>query len=436
LVLGAHLAVLCWVAYACHARLAAERPPVGRLTEFYLCVAIGGAVGGAFNGLVAPLVFTRLAEYPLMLLLAAFLCGMRQMARPSVADVVLAACLGAFTAIWLLPILGIPESAGYVVRFLTLGVICIMLIVAYTARTRPWRFALGMGGVLLASSLAPSIHGWTVYRARSYFGVHVVADRDGFRRLVHGGTVHGMESLSPASAGIPLTYFYPTGPIGRLLETLQGDPRLDRVGVVGLGPGSLAYYSRPGQRWTFFEIDPAVIRIAGNPRLFTFLSSAQGKIDVVEGDGRLQLAACDEQFGVLVLDAFGSDAIPLHLLTREAMEVYRKRLGPNGILALNVSNRYLDLEPVVANLCRDAASPLSAYVWADRFIKDHERAAGKFPSVWIVLANHEEDLPEALRAYPWRPARPRDDLPEWTDAWTNVWQVFHWRSADVDEPIQ
>jgi hypothetical protein len=230
---------------------------------------------------------------------------------------------------------------------------------------------------------------------------------------------------------MPLTYYHQSGPIGQVMHALEGDPRLDRVGFVGLGAGSLAYYSQPGQRWTFYEIDPSVIRIARDPRLFTFLRDARGTIDVVEGDGRLQLAASDATFGLLVLDAFGSDAIPLHLLTRQAMQIYRQRMQPHGIVALHVSNNYLDLEPVLANLARDADPPWSCHVRNDQFLTDEDREAGKFPSVWIVLAARDEDLPAALRTYPWRRASPRDDLPVWTDSWSNVWQVF--RMAGTSE---
>jgi len=213
------------------------------------------------------------------------------------------------------------------------------------------------------------------------------------------------------------------------MEALQGDPRLQRVGLIGLGAGSLAAYCDHGQRWTFYEIDPAVIRIARSPRLFTFLSSAPGgAIDIVQGDGRIKLQESNDTFGLLVIDAFGSDAIPVHLLTREALEVYRDHLQPHGIVALHISNNYLDLEPVLAKLADSATPPLRCYVREDLTPTPEEREAGKMPSVWAAIVAAADDLPEPLRGT-WRPARARDDVGEWTDHYSNIWRVFRWRGA-------
>jgi hypothetical protein len=429
-VLAVHLLVLFWLSLACHGELAHDRPPPEHLTGFYLCLAIGGALGGVFNGLVAPLVFTRLTEYPLMLVLAALLCGLPSLSRPSRADLLWAVGLGSGTAGLVLLVQAgrlVPIEAG---QGSVAVIFALPLLLAYTGRERPWRFGLALGAVLVAGTLYHGVHGTPVYRTRSFFGVHLVADRDDLRRLVHGGTVHGMESLRPGESGIPLTYYHPTGPIGQVMDALADDPRLDRVGLVGLGAGSLAYYARPGQHWTFYEIDPAVIHIARDRRLFTFLPSARGKVDVIEGDGRLQLEATSDRFGLLVLDAFGSDAIPLHLLTRQALRIYQDRLRPGGLIALHISNNYLDLEPVLANLARDAEPPLTCYVQAQQTLTADQRAAGVFPSVWLVMAARPDDLPARLRRYPWRPAQPRDDLSEWTDHYSNVWQVFRWSGAE------
>ncbi len=150
---------------------------------------------------------------------------------------------------------------------------------------------------------------------------------------------------------------------------------------------------------------------------------------MIEGDGRLQLEASPDRFGLLVLDAFGSDAIPLHLLTRQALEIYLQRLRPGGLLAFHISNKYLDLEPVLANLARDAVPRMACYVRTDQVLTDEERAAGKFPSVWLVLAQRAEDVPAPLRTLLWRPAQARADLRDWTDSYSNVWQVFRWEGS-------
>jgi hypothetical protein len=420
------LLVFFWLALACHGELALDRPAPDRLTEFYLAIAIGGALGGVFNGLVAPLIFTRLTEYPLMLVLAAVVCGPSVRAWPSRGDWVWAIALGATTV----GLVAIAQAVQVTPGQLSVALVfAVPLVVTYAWHSRAWRFALGLTGILLASELYHGVNGTPIYRERSYFGVHLVADRNGLRRLVHGGTVHGMESLRPGERGIPLTYYHPTGPIGQVMAALADDARLERVGLVGLGAGSLAYYSGTGQRWTFYEIDPGVIRIASNPSLFTFLRDARGTVALVKGDGRLQLRASSERFGVLVLDAFGSDAIPLHLLTHQALELYLDRLDPNGVIAIHISNNYVDLEPVLANLARSFSPALACYVRNDTSLTDDDRASGKFPSTWMILARHKDDLPPSLRGGGWRPAQPREDLRPWTDDYSNLWQVFRWQSG-------
>jgi hypothetical protein len=429
-VLAVLLLVFFWLALACHGELALDRPSPYRLTEFYLAIAIGGVLGGAFNGLVAPLVFTRLTEYPVMLVLAALVCGLPALTWPGRADWIVAAVLGAvtLTLIFIVQIARVfPAGAG---RLSVALIFAVPLIVAYAGHARAWRFALALTAILLASALYQGVHGTPVYRERSFFGAHLVADLDGLRRLVHGGTVHGMESRRPAEQGMPLTYYHPTGPIGQVMAALARDERCNRVGLVGLGAGSLAYYSHSGQHWTFYEIDPSVIRIARNPSLFTFLRDARGTVDVIEADGRLGLAAADERFGVLVLDAFGSDAIPLHLLTREAVELYLDRLQPHGIIAVHISNNYVDLEPVLANLARSVTPSLACYVQSDATLTTAQKKSGKMRSVWMLLARRADDLPAALRGGAWRRAQPRDDLREWTDDYSNLWQVFRWRGTE------
>src|SRR5439155_12313561 len=191
------------------------------------------------------------------------------------------------------------------------------------------RFALALGAVLLLSAAYPGAHGRTEYRERSAFGAHRVTRDDAYRYLVHGNTVHGQQSLSPRRAGEPLTYYHRAGPFGRFHAAFKDDPRFGRVGLVGLGTGALACYADSGQAWTFFEIDPAVIHIARDTGLFTYLKESRGRVDVVPGDARLSLQRGSERFGVIVVDAFNSDAIPVHLLTREAFTVYKSRLREN-----------------------------------------------------------------------------------------------------------
>ncbi len=205
--------------------------------------------------------------------------------------------------------------------------------------------------------------------------------------IAHGGTLHGRQSLNPARRREPLSYYTTSGPIGQVFAT--GERR--RVAVVGLGAGTLACYYRAGQEWTFYEIDPSVEQIARNPAYFTFLRDCAPDASVVLGDARLTLARATEQrYDLIVLDAYSSDSTPIHLLTREALALYRDRLAPGGLLAFHISNQYLDLKVVLAALARDAGM-VSLYQ-DDRVISAEEAASGKNASQWMILAREQADF--------------------------------------------
>lgn len=416
-----HLIVFTWAALFCHTSLAEDRPHASRLTELYLWIAVGGVLGGIVNGLVAPVLFRSLVEYPLVLVL---LCALRpapdkQCARPGWLDVALPAGLAAVTAAlvlgaqrWGLP----PGPQSVAIMFAVPTVVC------YTFLAHPVRFALGLGALLLAGGLYHGVHGSTEFRDRSFFGTHrVTLDPTGqYRMLVHGNTVHGQQALSPARRHEPLTYYHRTAPIGKVFEALQANYRLGRVGVVGLGAGALCCYAQPGQEWTFFEIDSVVVTIACHSGLFTFWQDCAVRPELVEGDARLMLARSSARFDLLVIDAFSSDAVPIHLLTREALALYREHLTENGVLALNVSNRYLDLVTLLGDLAADARPAMACYVMEDRDLGDDERAAGKAPSQWVVLARDRKALAPVLRSGNWIAVKPRPGGPIWTDAYSNI----------------
>ncbi len=431
-VMFVHLAGFFYLALVCHSELAHTRPTASHLTDFYLCLALGGVLGGALNALVAPLVFSSFVEYPLMIVLACVF-ALERGTQPTRADWLWAAGIGAATAGVILAFQSpffVKADLGNNSFVFTIG---LPLLACYVLQRQPARFALCIGAVLCAGSLLHGAHGTTILRERSYFGIHRVTEIGGLRRLIHGNTVHGQQSLDPEKRREPLTYYSRIGPIGEVFRTLKGDPRLGKVGVVGLGTGSLAAYAEPGQAWTFFEIDPSVQHIAEDPKLFTFLSDAReriggGKIDIDLGDARLQLKKSDAKFGVLVVDAFGSDAIPVHLLTREAFALYLDRLEPNGILAFHISNRYVDLEPVLANLA--AEKECIAYVRQHRGLSKEEDAEGIMLSDWVVIARRPDDLAALLNTGHWRPGVGRPGQRVWTDDFSNLLQVFRWRLVE------
>jgi hypothetical protein len=432
-----HLAGLYWVALYCHASVAADRPPADRLVEFYLILAIGGVLGGLFNALLAPLLFSRVVEYPLVLVLACALrpavgkLGLDSSRRQRLLDLALPLALG---LVAVAAVLGV-QAWGLRNRMLSMGLMFVLpAAVCYSFLARPVRFALGLAALVIAGSLYGGIHGTTQYRARNFFGVHRVTldPTHSYRMLVHGNTVHGMQSLDPARRHEPLNYYSVRSPIGKVFDMMNHTGRLHRVGVVGLGTGALCCYAKQGQHWTFYEIDPAVVSIACDSGLFTFWSDCAVKPALVVGDARIQLARADEEYDLLVIDAFSSDAIPMHLLTREALAIYRAHLAPGGVLAFNISNRYLELAGVLGNLAADACPPLVCWSRDDNWIVERERKAGRSPSHWVVLADCAETLAPLRQVALWEPAPVTPARRVWSDDYSNLFQVFHWEPSGGD----
>ncbi len=300
-------------------------------------------------------------------------------------------------------------------------------VVCYTFLHRPIRFGLGIGALLLASVFYHGVHGQILHRERSFFGVHRVTldPEGGFRELVHGNTVHGRQSVDPARQREPLTYYHTTGPIGQVFAAFSGTDAKPRVAVIGLGTGSLAAYGEPGQQFTYYEIDPAVDRLAHDTRYFTFLHESTAQVDVILGDARLTLAeAPPRHYGLLVIDAFSSDAIPLHLLTREALQLYLEKVAEDGLLAFNISNRYLQLQPVLGDLAR--ALGLVCLGQADMNLHEADKQAGKSPSQWVVMARTRAHLGKLAHDPRWQTVPGRSNVLVWTDDFSNLYSVFQW----------
>jgi hypothetical protein len=277
---------------------------------------------------------------------------------------------------------------------------------------------------MLVAAVLVTQPGQVMFADRTFFGTHrVVADAH-FHLLMHGNTLHGAQSLDPSTRDEPLTYYSPTGPVGQIFDAFDEQHPGLRVGVVGLGAGAMACYARPGEPWTFYEIDPAVLRIATDARFFTYLRDClPGRYDVVLGDARLSLRnAPAGRFGLLAIDAFNSDAIPVHLMTREAVGMYLQKLTPRGILAFHITNRYLDLRPVVANLAHDAG--LVAFIRADRKVPASALAKGKLPSTWVAMARSLDDLGSIPNDGRWQRLQADPRAPVWTDDFSNILSTF------------
>ena len=421
-----HLATLLLVSVLCHGLLAGSRPAAHQLTEFYLWLGLGGVLGGTFNGLVAPAVFSGIVEYPLVLVLA---CLVRASGRNQGASVGRARDLttGMVGAAAIFALLGVPHHFARLSELPTLVTLGVPAAVCFALRARPIPFTLGLCALLLAPSVSLGLGEGTVYRERSFFGVSQVRSFPAQRLnlLVSGATNHGAQSFDPARRQEPLSYYHRTGPVGQLFGD-RPDKFGSRVAIIGLGTGSLACYGSPGQQFTFYEIDPTVVRIARDTRFFSFLQICPPNVEVVLGDARISFAeARDASYGLIVLDAFSSDAIPSHLLTREAVALYTRKLAAAGLLAIHISNNHLDLESTVANLAHDAG--LVAVTRLDEYVTAAETRAGKTPSHWVVLARRRADLGGLGKDSRWRELAPQPDKTLWTDDFSSIMQVVRWR---------
>ncbi|MBM4029255.1 MAG: hypothetical protein FJ280_28235, partial [Planctomycetes bacterium] len=469
-ILALHLLTLFVAAMVFHGELVRRRPVVEHLTEFYLWMSVGGLLGGVFCVLIAPVVFNAVLEYPLVLALSCLLLPSRERpvrsgvlkrdlhspastaqaepARFVVAssdaifmllrahykrglDLVLpVAVAAACFVIWQRLDLYALGKTGPILFFLALG------LVLFLFRKRPLRFALAFSLLLFSTILLDEVDGRRIrkegirslssvvrdarsrqlFQARSFFGVYTVsASKWGnVHKLYHGTTLHGDQDMDEENLFAPRTYYDPRSPLAQVFEALRSVRRLNHVGVTGLGAGTLTCYQVPGQKMTFFEIDPTIERIARDPNLFRYLELRGQDVEVVIGDGRQSLARRpDGTFDLLVLDAFSSDAIPVHLLTREALAIYLAKLAPGGVILYHISNRYVDLEAVVANLALDCGA--AALIQEYEPSSEDEETWDASSSTWVAVARTFDDLGPLESDDRWRPPDPDARVGVWTD---------------------
>jgi SAM-dependent methyltransferase len=415
LMLALHLGCFFAVAMVCHGELARRRPPTAQLTEFYFFLSVGGVLGGAFNALLAPLIFSSVLEYPLALLAACLV-------KPSAPD----DARHGLTRDVLLPfaLLGLVLLTNAIRSIVADGTVLLLLVATFgymlpalallNFSPRRWRFALGVAVMLFAPAATGASD--TIATYRSFFGVYRIrAVDDGHSRalvLMNGTTLHGARSLTPGEEALPMAYYNPQGPFSRFFAAFAPNS-VRHVAVVGLGTGGLACYARPGQDWTFYEIDPLVERIARDPRFFQFLANCGNHPNVVLGDARLTIGdAPDGTYDALIIDAFSSDSIPMHLLTREALALYLRKLAPGGQLLFHISSRTLDLRPVIGALAADAGVP--ARMLLDRplpGISIWRRA----PALVVALAGRGGDLGRLDPVDGWTELPPGSARFLWTD---------------------
>ena len=418
-----HLEAFFIAAMVCHGELAARRPAALHLTEFYLWMSVGGVLGGMFNALLAPVLFDSVLEYPMMVVLVALLRPWR--AGRGRRDIALDLVLPGLLALLMWLSSGLADGGYGIAISMAVFAAAVGLALLLAWRGRPLRFALGLAVLMIMAPLALKQQGFvglgesdTIHSERSFFGVNRVTAMETPVRahiLIHGTTVHGAQSQDENARKTPLTYYHPDGPLGQVFQAFPFW-RFNRVGAVGLGTGAAACYARPGQNWTFYEIDPVVERIARDERFFTYLADCALEADIVIGDARLSLQAAPEgSFDLLILDAFSSDAIPVHLLTREAFAMYRRKLAPGGVIMVHISNRYLDLEPVLGRITVE-----TGFFGVTQY---HDEGTNevmlRYPSIWVVMARSPDDIIELAPDPRWQPLRGAD-APLWTDDYVDI----------------
>jgi hypothetical protein len=436
--LGGHLLAFFIIALAGHGELARTRPPARQLTIFYLALSFGGMVGGLFAGLVAPYAFSWVAEYPILATLAVF-------CRPFAQNIwkpfdrwlwPLSPERWSYINSWFWPaatvvaILALTPGLGGTPAdddelLLTTVVIFLVTISVITFRDPP-KSAFAVVIALAAIRIYPGGE-YHVETLRSFFGVHKIFETDDgrFRVLKHGSTIHGAQVIAdedgePVSGRpLPITYYHDKSPMNQVIQAVRsrkGAPL--RTAVIGLGAGTLACQIGPGESWRFFEIDPTVIEIARDPRRFSYLSSCAPDLPVVLGDARLTFAhELDRTYDLIIVDAYSSDAIPVHLATAEAMALYKSKIAPHGVVLMHISNRHLELKSVVRGIA--AANGLKTWLWSnpDEIADD---ANYVFTSEVAIAAENAEDIGELKWNTFWVLSPPDPSVRTWTDDYSNI----------------
>ncbi len=432
-----HLALLACTSVICHKDLARLRPSAASLTEFYLVIAAGGALGGIFNAILAPRLFPAPIEYPIALAAAACLryaalpgSGIVRAYQRAVSDfkarrifgdpggmagIVLLASVCLFAAI----------SGGAYGSFklaATLGTILLLLFLY-----RRWTFAVTAAIALGCAMLKvwfmdPDV----MLMQRNFFGVVKVIDREseGMRELVHGTTLHGAQPLAEEHRLTPVTYYSPYTAAGEVFEIFESYPsESQKVAVIGLGVGAVSCYGGRERHYDYYEIDPDIAGIATDPELFTYLRDCGTSSKIIIGDGRVRIAGAEDGgYDMILLDAFSSDSIPVHLLTVEAFLLYRKKLAPEGLIVTNISNRFLDLRPVVATSARDIGMTA---LFKFKNSGSHINSGLEFSGTLFGVVTENKDILLDLYQRGWREADIKPDRNSWTDDYVNILGVMN-----------
>ena len=423
-----HVIAFFFAVMVCHGELSKHRPSTQYLTQFYLIMSFGGMLGGMFNTFVAPFIFNGIYEYPLMIIAALLL-------RPWSTTPSLKSAL--LQLIWpaSLIVIGLIlyASISDLLQYFDIIVISLIVltIISFLLRSKPITFAFSTGAIIF---LALGLHGLsshTLYQERTFFGVlavreSVLTDEKGqdetYHELFHGTTKHGAQRLPEDLQKTPLTYYSRPGPMGQLFKEFDAKNQNWNIGVVGLGAGALTCYAKESQQWTLYEIDPLVVDIASRPEYFTYMKLCAHQSTMRIGDARLSIdKELDGHFDLLIMDAFSSDSVPTHLITKEALDIYFKKLKPNGILAFHITNRHLALKKVLS--IHAEQMHLAALI---QEYKPQNPPPLVVATDWVVMAKKSDTLsPLSLSQLGnWEKMPLYFDMKAWTDDFTNIVSIW------------
>ena len=402
-----------------HSQLYDLRPKANHLTTFYVAMSVGGALGGLLNSIVAPLIFNEIYEGAITVIAAAaiVLFGAERAKMRSLQISIVGIAVMLFLVANKETV--IETTSQFVFAAVVFGILLIFILLLRSAAFA--QFAYVAAVVVIGQVMGTSFN--SIFADRSFFGTQKVLETDdGLRRYANGTTWHGAQRIVDLAAErpIPQSYYTPNGPMGQILQSSIAD-RSERIAIVGLGVGALSCFAKPGQKWHFYEIDPLVDRIARNPSLFTFMTQCGGDIPTHLGDARMVLAdQHDLRFDILLIDAYSSDSVPVHLTTMEAFKIYLDRLDDGGVLAFHISNRYYAIERPIGRIAE--ALGLSARI--QNYLGDVENDPGDGASKVVMLARDLNDLAEFSTDSRWQPLD-SDGGRVWTDDFTNLLEILH-----------
>ncbi len=428
IMIAVHLGTFFLCGLLCHGQLAESKPSTSHLTEFFLLISFGGVLGGIFNALIAPVIFVIPLEYILTLSIVPFIIWfgsyipsitgnfnkIDHSSRPKklfAIDVVSVSLVVGLCA------LVVFAENSIVQIWSALAIFCVLMVLRRNIAV----FSISI--LISFLILAPAIWGGnqkTLHADRNYFGVLRVATKNGANFFSHGTTLHGAQFQKSEWKLSPITYYNPQGPVADIFKEMDKRGGKQSIGVLGLGVGSVACYKKQGRSFDFYEIDTDVVRIAEDPQYFTYLKDCGSPYKIIVGDARLKmLDAPTGGYDLLFIDTFSSDNIPVHIMTEEAFRSYLGKMKPNGLIAMNISNRYLNLRPVLTSIAKDLGLTIY-FKYSTPKINVNDQSALYTASLFAIIGHDEQDVAAFVENHDWKPYTGGKTLKPWTDDYANI----------------